>query len=146
MVKVRARPCLRTLRGLIAKQHDSWIEHLCFCQFQRRVAPISEETRSAPQDNRIDQEPIFFNEVMLHQRVDKLATAVDQDVLTRLLLQLGDIFPNEPSERHFAAYLTGLILAEHKTVSGIVIGKRFVLYGVLLNVLEKVNYKDSDLA
>jgi len=29
---------------------------------------------------------------MLHQRVDKIGTAVDQDVLTRLLFQLGYFF------------------------------------------------------
>ena len=33
--------------------------------------------------------------------------------------QFGDVFPNEPSRVHFAEYLTGLIVAEHKTVSGI---------------------------
>jgi len=29
------------------------------------------------------------------------------------------LFPNEPSRRHFAEYITGLFVAEHKTVSGI---------------------------
>jgi DDE superfamily endonuclease len=36
-----------------------------------------------------------------------------------LLVQFGDLFPNEPSRQHFAEYLTGLFVAEHKTVSGI---------------------------
>ena len=40
-------------------------------------------------------------------------------VVEELLLQFGDLFPNEPSRVHFAEYLTGLIVAEHKTVSGI---------------------------
>jgi hypothetical protein len=40
-------------------------------------------------------------------------------VVEELLVQFGDFFPNEPARRHFAEYLTGLILAEHKTVSGI---------------------------
>lgn len=31
----------------------------------------------------------------------------------------GDLFPNGPERRHFAEYLTGLMVAEHKTVSGI---------------------------
>jgi DDE superfamily endonuclease len=31
----------------------------------------------------------------------------------------GDLFANEPERRHFAAYLTGLRVAEKKTVSGI---------------------------
>jgi hypothetical protein len=40
-------------------------------------------------------------------------------VVEELLLQFADRFPNEPSRRHFAEYLTGLLVAEHKTVSGI---------------------------
>ena len=33
--------------------------------------------------------------------------------------QFGAVFPNEPSRRYFADYLTGLLVAERKTVSGI---------------------------
>jgi DDE superfamily endonuclease len=40
-------------------------------------------------------------------------------VVEELLLQFGDIFPNEPARRHFAEYVTGLFIAEHKSVSGI---------------------------
>jgi hypothetical protein len=40
-------------------------------------------------------------------------------VVEELVVQFGDLFPNEPSRRHFAEYLTGLLVAEHKTVSGI---------------------------
>ena len=40
-------------------------------------------------------------------------------LVEELLVQFGDYFPNEPSRRHFAEYLTGLLVAEHKTVSGI---------------------------
>jgi hypothetical protein len=40
-------------------------------------------------------------------------------VVEDLLQQFGDVFPNEPSRRHFADYLTGLLVAERKTVSGI---------------------------
>lgn len=40
-------------------------------------------------------------------------------VVEELLVQFGDLFPNEPSRRHFAEYLTGLLVAEHKNVSGI---------------------------
>jgi DDE superfamily endonuclease len=38
-----------------------------------------------------------------------------QDALARY----GDLFANEPQRRHFAEYLTGLIVAERKTVLGI---------------------------
>lgn len=41
-------------------------------------------------------------------------------VVEELLVQFGDLFPNDPSRRHFAEYLTGRLVAEHKTVSGIV--------------------------
>lgn len=40
-------------------------------------------------------------------------------VVEELLVQFGDFFPNEPSRLHFAEYMTGLFIAEHKTVSGI---------------------------
>jgi len=33
--------------------------------------------------------------------------------------EFGTIFATEPERRHFAEYLTGLIVAENKTVSGI---------------------------
>jgi DDE superfamily endonuclease len=32
--------------------------------------------------------------------------------------QFGTVFANEPERRHFAEYLTGLLVAEQKTVSG----------------------------
>ena len=40
-------------------------------------------------------------------------------LVEELLVQFGDYFPNEPARRHFAEYLIGLLVAEHKTVSGI---------------------------
>ena len=40
-------------------------------------------------------------------------------VVEELLLQFGNVFPNEPARVHFAEYITGLLVAEHKTVSGI---------------------------
>ncbi len=40
-------------------------------------------------------------------------------VVQEALAIFGDVFDTEPARRHFAEYLTGLIVAEHKTVSGI---------------------------
>ncbi len=40
-------------------------------------------------------------------------------VVEDLLVQFGDMFPNEPDGRHFASSMTGLSIVEHKTVSGI---------------------------
>jgi hypothetical protein len=40
-------------------------------------------------------------------------------VVQDLLAEYGDLFANAPERRHFAEYLTGLFIAERKTVSGI---------------------------
>ncbi len=40
-------------------------------------------------------------------------------VVKEALTRYGDLFKNEPERRHFAEYLTGLMIAERKTVSGI---------------------------
>jgi hypothetical protein len=40
-------------------------------------------------------------------------------IVQDLLTQYSDLFANEPERRHFAEYLTGLFIAERKTVSGI---------------------------
>ena len=48
-----------------------------------------------------------------------LAIVALPQVVEDLVRQFGDAFPNEPARIHFAEYVTGLIVAEHKTVSGI---------------------------
>ena len=40
-------------------------------------------------------------------------------VVQEALSQFGDLFANEPQRRHFAEYLTGLMIAERKSVLGI---------------------------
>src|SRR5258708_24618139 len=40
-------------------------------------------------------------------------------VVQEALQTYGDLFANEPQRRHFAEYLTGLFVAERKTVLGI---------------------------
>ena len=40
-------------------------------------------------------------------------------VVAQSLEHFADLFSNEPQRRHFAEYLTGLIVANNKTVSGI---------------------------
>src|SRR5215217_7790588 len=40
-------------------------------------------------------------------------------VVKDALAIFGDVFDTEPARRHFAEYLTGLMVADHKTVSGI---------------------------
>jgi hypothetical protein len=40
-------------------------------------------------------------------------------VVLDALDQFGDLFASEPQRRHFAEYLTGLMVAQRKTVLGI---------------------------
>jgi DDE superfamily endonuclease len=40
-------------------------------------------------------------------------------IVQEALALFGDLFDTEPARRHFAEYLTGLIVAENKTISGI---------------------------
>ncbi len=40
-------------------------------------------------------------------------------IVQQAVEQFGPVFANEPERRHFAEYLTGLLAAERKNVSGI---------------------------
>jgi hypothetical protein len=40
-------------------------------------------------------------------------------VVTEVVERLADLFPNQPQRDHLAEYLTGLMVAKHKTVAGI---------------------------
>lgn len=49
-----------------------------------------------------------------------MPATVDFPTIVKEALEVfGDLFENEPERRHFAEYLTGLMVAESKTVSGI---------------------------
>ena len=49
-----------------------------------------------------------------------MPTIVDFPTVVKDALEVfGDLFANEPERRHFAEYLTGLMIADKKTVSGI---------------------------
>src|SRR5262249_11333464 len=77
--------------------------HLDFCRF----APASNKVYDLVSDRQKGREGQMPAIVAIPQVVEEL------------LVQFGDLFPNAPSRRHFAEYLTGLLVAEHKTVSGI---------------------------
>ena len=47
----------------------------------------------------MDPDPILIDEIVFHQRVHEIAAAVDQDVLTGLLLQLGDFLRDIPLDQ-----------------------------------------------
>ena len=49
-----------------------------------------------------------------------MPTIVDfPTIVQEALMVFGDVFDTGAARRHFAEYLTGLIVAENKTVSGI---------------------------
>ena len=49
-----------------------------------------------------------------------MPTAVDfPTIVNQALALFGDLFDNEPARRHFAEYLTGLMIAERKNISAI---------------------------
>ncbi len=49
-----------------------------------------------------------------------MPTIVDFPTIVKQAQEIfGDVFDNEPARRHFAEYLTGLMVAERKTISGI---------------------------
>ena len=46
-----------------------------------------------------------------------MPTAVDfPTIVNQALALFGDLFDNEPARRHFAEYLTGLMIAERKNI------------------------------
>ena len=50
---------------------------------------------------------------------DRLRTVGFPTLVNQALELFGDIFDNEPARRHFAEYLTGLMVAERKNISAI---------------------------
>jgi len=74
---------------LVDESDDARTEGLAFSQCQGRFNPVLEETLSNPKINRINQDAIFIDKVVLHQRLYESATTINQDVLTGLLLQPG---------------------------------------------------------
>ena len=55
------------------------------------MPPVREQALPAAEDDREDHQPVLVHEVVLHQRLDELAAAVDQDVAAVGLLQLGHL-------------------------------------------------------
>src|SRR5712691_599826 len=72
---------------LIDQLDDAGAEHLRLGEFEAPPARLIEEALPTSQDNRVDQEAILVNKVVRHEGTDKAGTAVDDDILARLLLQ-----------------------------------------------------------
>ncbi len=65
------------LYRLVTQCNNARAERFCVYKFQGRVAPIFKETLPFSQNNRIDQEVVFINEVVFYQCVDKRGATGD---------------------------------------------------------------------
>src|SRR6476661_3157795 len=91
-LSIESSQCLRALRRLTGEDGEPCAERLGIDKFQSSFAITPKKTRSIPDYDRIDPKPIFIDQVMLHERARERATAVHQNVLTRLLFQPSDLF------------------------------------------------------
>ncbi len=76
--------------GLVDERRNAGAKPFCLHEFQGCISPVPEQTLSASQNNGKDQQVVLIDEVVLHQRLHKFSAAKDHDILTGLLLQLGD--------------------------------------------------------
>src|SRR5215216_4328442 len=77
---------------LVGEIEDARAKGLRVHELQRLlIAPSLEEALPAAHDNGMDHEPELIEEVLAQQRPEEGATAGDRDVLTWLLLELGDL-------------------------------------------------------
>src|SRR5258707_3525145 len=78
----------------ISQQNNACVERFGFDQLEPCCDSVFKKTLPLTQHNWVDQKAIFINEIMLCQRLHKNTTPSNQDSLTRLLLQLGNLFCN----------------------------------------------------
>ena len=63
---------------LVRQRNDASTQ--CPCLYESEfllLAAFSEETLSLPHHNRMDQQPILIDEIMLHEQIDKIAATVN---------------------------------------------------------------------
>ena len=89
-----AGTCPSFLDRLVGERNDACRVGLRSDQSQRRSACVLKEPLALAQDQWTDDERILIDEVMLRKLADKVATAQDQDGLTKLLLEPGDFVGN----------------------------------------------------
>jgi hypothetical protein len=70
---------------------------------------VGEEAAPRSQNQRVDQEHVFVDEVAPHQRLDQLSAAEDHEILAGLLPELGDGLPDVASEQRGVAPREGLL-------------------------------------
>jgi hypothetical protein len=80
-------------RAVFCQRYDSQAEGFALDQLQSRGRhPVHKEALACPHHDRLDQEAILVDQIRWHQRADERRAAVDEDVLARLLFELGDRF------------------------------------------------------
>jgi hypothetical protein len=62
-------------------------------------AAFSEESLALAQHDRMDQQAILIDEVMLHEQIDQITPAVDEDVPADFALELFDFFRDIPPDQ-----------------------------------------------
>src|SRR6266513_3315911 len=85
------RPAARWLGvsdGLVGEEGDAVIECPGIDEAHGfLIAGLAEEALTGPEDDRVDLQPQFVDEVMLYQRAQELEAAGDDDVPVQLVLQ-----------------------------------------------------------
>ena len=84
-------PSLR-LGELVGEPNGTGRVRLGGDQSQRRSACFLKEPLALAQDQGTDDEHVLIDEVLMHERADKIATAQDRYGPTELLLELGHFF------------------------------------------------------
>lgn len=79
--------------GPVGEHHDAvGADRLGLHQLQRGLlGVVAEQPLPAAEENRVDHQPVLVHEAALGQRLHELRAPVDQDVVARLPLQLGDV-------------------------------------------------------
>ena len=55
------------------------------------IDPVAEHPLAAPQDDRVEREPVFVDQVMAQELVDQIRAAIHDEVTARLRLELRDL-------------------------------------------------------
>src|SRR6266540_2532456 len=75
---------------LICERHDALLRRSTVGKRQAgAIAPIFEEAFPPTEENWMDHEPKFVDQLVLRECLDEFSTAIDQDVLPRLLLEVS---------------------------------------------------------
>ena len=83
----------RRFGGLVGRDHYAVGRRRGVDELERGIcATIPEQPASRSQHQWVDEEHILVDEVMLHERLNKLAAAHYQEVLTRLRFELSHFF------------------------------------------------------